>query len=293
MSRVAAPPTAMLDALTRDLFDENDTATRGGRIAFWAFEVFVVLAAAQLAWSWALYTLRIDHVVLALGVANYLSPELLYGTELPLALAGACTLALALGLTRRTRYAYAAAFVLLHLQYAARFVLGEIPHSANLVGMALLGLAIAHIAFAEPAQRRRFAFGFNIFFVGLGYTSAAVCKLLATGLTWPAGRHLRLWVHEKHIDSLAKFGDAPLNLVQEWALASEPFGTLILTIGLVTELFAVGLWMRRLRAPIALGILGLHMGIYFSMGILFFEAMVIVTLIGFPWGRWIDSLLAR
>lgn len=282
-----------IESLSENLFGARGPETRGQRVFFGLFEAFVAGATLWLAWTWGFYIGRISDVVLPLGIAQYVDVSFLFEGRRALVNAGVISLLVALGRLRVTRWAYAGAFVLLHLQYAARYSLGEIPHSANLAGMALLALALAMVAFRGPGERRRFTMGFTYFFIGLGYTISGVCKLVGTGLTWPDGVHLWMWIHEKGIDAFAKFGVMDFNLIQELALNHYWVATAFLLVGLLTELSAFLMWWRRFRLPVGVAVLGLHTGIYAVMGILFWLSMIELALLTFPWARWIDAVLER
>ncbi|MDX1430254.1 MAG: hypothetical protein R3282_08200, partial [Rhodothermales bacterium] len=169
-------------------------------VFFRFFEGFVCLGTVYLVWEWARYIPLIRDVVAPLGVANYLDMSFMYGNSLPFVNAALVTICVTLGLMNLSRFAYLVAFLLVHLQFVARFCLGAIPHGQNMLGMTLLGLAVASALFSRPSDRRRFTLGFTYFFVGLGYTLAAVCKVIGTGFHWPNGLHLWMWIHEKGID---------------------------------------------------------------------------------------------
>jgi hypothetical protein len=136
-------------------------------------------------------------VVLPLGIAQYVDVSLLFEGARAHWNAGLIAVLALLGFFRVWRWAYLGALLLLHVQYAARYTLGEIPHSANLAGMALLALALAVPAFRTPGRQRRFTLGFTYLFVGLGYTVSGFCKLVGTGIGWPDGHHLWMWINEK------------------------------------------------------------------------------------------------
>lgn len=283
-----------MKSLFRNLFDFERPETSGERLFFKLFEAFVVGGSLYLAWSWAMYIQRISDVVLPLGIAQYIDISFLFGTYPPLINAALMTVLLLLGFFRKgERYAYMAGFLLLHFQYAARYSLGEIPHSSNVLGMTLLLLALAMIAFTEPRLRRRFTLGTTYFFVGLGYTLAGISKLIGTGFHWSDGRHLWMWINEKAIDSYAKTGILAFNFVQEMALANTFIATALLTFGLVTELLAVLMWWKKFRYPVIWAVLVLHVGIFLSMNIIFKLSMIELTLLGFPWAVWLDAALRR
>lgn len=279
--------------LLRNLFDFEKEQTSGEVIFFKLFELFLVFGTLKLAWQWALYTLRISDVVLPLGIARYVDISFMLGGPLPLINAAIVTGLVAAGFFRLFRSAYLIGFLFLHLQYAARYSLGEIPHSSNMLGMTLLGLALAMLVFRDDRHQRRFTFGFAYFFIGLGYSLAGVSKLVGTGWDWADGHHLWMWVYEKGIDSMAKTGALEFNVLQEVILSSQAIATVFLVIGLTTELFAFLLWWKKFRLPVMLGIVALHIGIYLVMNIFFTLAVYELVLLALPWPAWLDWLARR
>ena len=153
-------------------------------------------------------------------------------------------------------------------------------------------LALAMPAFTDASHRRRFTLGFTYFYVGLGYTLAGISKLGGTGLNWADGRHLWMWVNEKGVDVLSKTGVFELNVLQELVLASLTVATLILAFGILTELFAFLMWFRKLRTPVIMGVLALHVGIDIIMNIFFYLSVMLLVILGLPWAKWIDRALA-
>lgn len=277
--------------LADNLFDFDRAETAGEVVFGRLFELFVAYFTVRLAWEWGQYITRISDVVLPLGIANYVDVSFMFGNALPLGVAGLITALVAAGFFRLTRYAYLAAFLLLHLQFATRFSLGEIPHSSNVLGMTLLGLSLALVCFDGERIRRRFMLGFTYFFVGLGYTIAAFCKLIGTGITWPDGRHLWMWIYEKDVDTLAKTGGLDHNGLQELALSGHEVATAFLVVSLVSELLAVLMWWKPFRTPMVLAVIGLHIGIYYVMNITFQITFLELILLALPWSVWIDRLL--
>jgi hypothetical protein len=279
--------------LLRNLFEFDKPQTNGELIFFKAFELFIVLGVTDLAWSWGFYILRISDVVLPLGIARYVDVTFMFDHLLSLVNAALITGLAVAGFFRITKYAYLAALLLLHLQYAARYSLGEIPHSSNMLGMTLLGLCLAMLLFSDDQHRRRFTLGFTYFFVGLGYTLSAFCKLIGTGISWPDGRHLWMWINEKSIDSFAKTGVLDFNFPQELALSGHVIATFFLTVGLLTELFAFLVWWKKFRMPVLIGVVALHLGIYLVMNIFFTLSVYELVLLAFPWPAWLDWLTSR
>ena len=251
------------------LFTDSIPDTAGGRVFFKLFELFLVGFTIQLSWEWAIYTLRLREVVLPLGIANYIDVSFMFGNSLPLVTAAAISIVFIAGFFRINRWSYLVGMLLFHVLFAVRFSQGEIPHSANLFGMSVLGLAIAMPFFDEAIGRQRFTLGFTYFYLGLAYTLAGICKLIGTGAGWSDGRHLWMWINEKAVDHFSKFGIFELNWLQRLSLDSHVVATLVLTVGLVTEICAVLVWWRRFRKPVLIAILVMHFGIWISMNIMF------------------------
>jgi hypothetical protein len=280
--------------LLRNLFGFEVDETRGDRIFFRVLEAFIVGFTVYLAWTWALYTQRIEVVVLPLGIAQYVDISFMFDHGISVIVAALLTGALTLGFARiSTGPAYLVALLLFHLQYVARYSLGEISHGSNMLGMSVMGLAVGFLVFRDPAFQRKFALGFIYFFVGIGYTLAAFCKLIGTGINWPDGRHLWMWINERGIDLLSTYGHFDPNIAQQLILADYRFGTMALAFGLLTEFFGFLMWFRKTRYLIVLMIIGMHMGILITMSI-FFDAFTIqLILLGFPWAYWLDRRLRQ
>ena len=279
--------------LTSHLYGFGETDTTGQRVVRKVFELFIVIATCYLAWYWGLYTLRISDVVLPLGIARYIDISFMHGNLLPLWNAGLISALVIFGFMGWGKYSYSAAFGFLLLQYAARFSLGEIPHSANLVGMGLLGYALARVCFDDAREGSRFALGFSYFSIGLSYTFAAWSKLIGTGWNWADGRHLWMWINEKAVDEIARSGFVELNFIQEWALSSIWLATLFLLFGMMTEFFGFLVWFKRFRFPAMMAILMLHIGIWLTMDILFTLSVWELMILGPPWAYLIDRFINR
>jgi hypothetical protein len=199
----------------------------------------------------------------------------------------------AIGFFRLWRPSYFLALLFFHLQYVSRYSLGEISHGSNLIGMGILGLGLALIVFRSEFRRQRFTLGFLYFFIGLGYTSAAFCKLIGTGITWPDGHHLLMWIAERKVDTIAKFGTFEPRLLQELVLQDVRFGTLFLMVGLMTEFASFLMWWRKYRNVVILLVAGMHIGIVLTMDIFFQASTYLLLLLGIPWNHVIDYALKR
>ena len=275
--------------ITGNLFGNPEQVTPTHLIYLKLFEFFVAFKTIEYAWEWGFYTLKITDVVLPLGIAQLIDISFMHGNYLPLINAGLITvITIAAFFRLGWKWLYLLVFVLLHLQYVARFSIGEIPHSANLPGMALFSFAIGTLFFDTKASRYRFILGFTLFYIGLGYVSASMSKLIGTGITWVDGRHLWLWIAEKSTDILSREGDFNLSLVQSIALNSIPAATLILIVGIATEFFGFLMWFRKTRPFITIAIIGMHIGVTLSMNIRFDAFIMELIIVGFPWPEWYE-----
>jgi hypothetical protein len=190
------------------------------------------------------------------------------------------------------KWLYGVAFLLFHLQYVTRFSLGEIPHSQNMVGFCMLGLGIGSVFLASRQRALQFALGFVIFFLGLGYTTAGISKLVATGVDWVDGRHLWLWIAEKGTDVLSEQGNFEYNWVQKLAIDNWFIATFMLTVSLVTELMSFLVWWKPFRTYVFIMIFVLHIGIYLAMNILFLSYMIGLVIVGLPWNRMLNRIIS-
>ncbi len=283
---------AVINVLARNLFDTDRTETTGDYLHFKLFEVLVVGQTLWMCWNWAPYIDRLSTVVLPLGIAHYLDITFMFQSPAAWINAALITLFCIWGWAGRlpfNRFAYLSALLLFHLQYVARYSQGSIAHGHNYTGMALLALGISAVVFHTNARhRRKAAFGITLFFVGLGYSSAAVTKLAASGFGWVDGPHLWMWIGERATDMLSQHGHAQMNVLQEWILQNKSAATAILTFGLITESLGFALWFRRSRPWIATMILAMHLGITLTMDITFIYFIFIIGVIGYPWGRWLE-----
>lgn len=273
------------------LFEPDRNQSPGELIFFKIFELFILIYIIKYAWEWGIYTqLRNTEVVLPLGIANYIDISILFQWNLALINAAVITLFSSIAFTRMGyKWFYMVVMVLLHIQYVARFSQGEIPHSMNLIGMSVLCFAVGAIWFSGKKQMPRFVMGSIIFFIGLGYTSAFIAKLIGTGIHWFDGRHLWLWISEKSIDVYSSLGYYEPNLLQELALNYLPVASLILLIGWLTELIGFTMWWKKLRPFTTTLLIGMHFGITLTMNIRFDSFVMQLILIGFPWYLLIDK----
>jgi len=280
-----------VEKIGHQLFEPNRNQSPGELIFFKIFELFILIYTIKYAWEWGIYTqLRNTEVVLPLGIANYIDISILFQWNLALINAAVITLLSSIAFTRMGyKWFYMVVMVLLHIQYVARFSQGEIPHSMNLIGMSVLCFAVGAIWFPGKKQMPRFVLGSIIFFIGLGYTSAFIAKLIGTGIYWFDGRHLWLWISEKSIDVYSSLGYYEPNILQELALTYLPVASIILLIGWFTELIGFTMWWKKLRPFTTTLLIGMHFGITLTMNIRFDSFVMQLILIGFPWYLLIDK----
>jgi len=281
------------EKLGNQLFDPGRDQSPGEVVFFKLFELFVVFYTIKFAWEWGIYTdLRNIEVVLPLGLAKYIDVSIFFENQLAIINAAFITLLSIMSYLRfGFRWQYMVVMVLFHVQYVARFSQGEIPHSQNLIGMAVLCFAIGAIFFPDKKKMPRFVMGSIVFFIGLGYTSAFFAKLIGTGLSWNDGRHLWLWIGEKSIDILSREGEYAPNFLQLMALKSTFVASVILLIGWLTELIGFTLWFKKIRPFTTLLLIGMHMGITMTMNIRFDAFVMQLILVGFPWYILLDRYI--
>lgn len=87
---------------------------------------------------------------------------------------------------------------------------------------------------------------------------------------------------------LSEGGVFSYSWIQELSLKYRWFATLSLTFGLVAELSGFLLWFDKTRPFIATALIGMHLGIYVAMNIMFDVYIYVLLLIGFPWSYWFD-----
>jgi hypothetical protein len=273
-----------------NLFGFERVASPGERLHLRLFEALVVAWTLDLVWTWAWYIPRLREVVLPLGLARWLDVRFMFGAGVSYANAALVSAALVLGAWGRARPAYGIALLGFHLQYVARFSLGKVSHGSSLIGLAVLGLALGALISADGVGARRFAFGFTVALSAIGYTSAAICKLIATGPRWISAHHLQLWIEERAIDGLSKTGQVALNPIQR-LLADTPWlASLTLAFGLCAEALAWLGFARRLRPWVFGALIAMHLGIWISMDILFDANVSVLLVLGLPWQRWLAHL---
>ena len=283
----------MIQKLLYNLFDFEREETAGEILFYRFFEMVVVYWTIKYAWRWGPYLDRLSDVVLPPGIAEYVDVTFMFNHPLGIINAVLMTVLVLVGFFRLWRYAYLVTVLLFHLHYAARFSQGKISHGSNYVGMAVFIMAVATLAFQHRKEIRRATLGLCYFFFGLGYTSAALSKLGGTGLTWPDGHHLWMWIQERTIDKFSLTGSVDYNWLQELAIDHHLIATAILTFGLLTEFFAFLFWFKRTRPLAGTLLVGMHIGIWGVMRITFSANTYLLLILAYPWERLIDLALRR
>ncbi|MFQ5568192.1 MAG: hypothetical protein ACE5G0_00870 [Rhodothermales bacterium] len=283
----------MKQKLLTNLFDFEREESVGEIIFYRLFELVVVYLTIRYAWRWGPYLGRLSDVVLPLGIAEYIDITFMFKNNLGIINAVAMTVLVIVGYLRLWRYSYLVTLFLFHLHYVARYSQGEISHGSNIVGIAVLALAVSTLAFKERKQIRRMVLGLCYFFYGLAYTSAALCKLGATGPAWVDGRHLWMWIQERTVDTFSRTGIVDLNGLQQLALDHSFVATAILVFGLLVEFFAFLMWFKRYRAAVITLVLGMHVGILLTMKISFSANVYLLFALAYPWALFIDRGLRR
>ncbi len=279
--------------LVENIFEWERPLKEGKNYLFRLLEIILAGQIIIKAWDWSVYIYDLTEVILPLGIANYIDMTLFFGNSLSLINATLITLFLVIGFTRKWRYSYLIALILYHFQYAARFSQGEISHGANMGAMMLLSMGISFAFFKSDEDAIKSSFGLIYFFVGLGYVSAALSKLIGTGFYWSHGDHLRMWIAERGTDKLSQFGYFKLNFLQEFLLKHTWAATLTLSFGLLVEFFGFLLWFRKTRWIQTTLLLSMHFGILWTMNIYFSDYVYLLLIIGYPWDILLEKLSIR
>ncbi len=277
----------------RELFDPSEPESEGQRVQGLVFELVVAARAVYDAWGWTRIIPGQTEILKPTGIGRYIDVSFMLGSPIVSQLnAIFCALMLLLGLTRRFRGAYALALFSFALQYSARFGLGKAQHSTSMMGMALLALAVSHLAYERADLRRKAAIGLTVALFSVGYLFAAGSKLWTTGPGWVKGSHLRLWLHGQQLDTLSASGLHQPNWMQALALSNVRVATAFLTFGLLTELAALVMWWRPARRWVMLALACMHIGISFVMNIHFVPSVLILLALGLPLAELVDRLRA-
>ncbi len=121
----------------------------------------------------------------------------------------------------------------------------------------------------------------SLFCVALYHSNAAIAKVLESGLRWPNGLSLQLWIELMGREN---------SLVNSVILSSRSVATLMQWGVLVVEASAIlAVVFPRLRVAIGVAILCLYVGIADSFGYSFLLNAFLVAAFYFPWSGWIDS----
>ncbi len=276
--------------IAKGLFEPDRDISPGENLFFKLFELFILCYTIKFCFEWAHYTqIRNVDVVLPLGVANYIDVSLFFDNYLSYLIAVSILLFSVMAFFRKgPNWHYIVVILLFHLLYVIRFSQGEIPHSQNLIGLSLLCFAVGLVWYPDNKTMPRFIIGSILFFIGLGYTSAFIAKLIGTGFHWFDGRHLWLWISEKSIDILSREGVYQPNFLQSLALSSVGVASIILLIGWFTEFIGFTLWWPKLRPFTTTLLIAMHIGITLTMNIRFDAFVIQLILIGYPWYKILD-----
>lgn len=275
-------------AWLRQIFDPREPDSIGQRAQGVVFELAMLRGVLDDLWVWTQILPTLPGPIEPHGVARWLDLSCMYAPPWARFNALVTLALLMLGFLRVWRGAYLAALVGYHFHYAARYSVGKIGHASNVLAFVLLGLGIAQLAYHDPVLRRRASVGFTLVLLSIGYTWAAVCKLSAAGLGWANGSHLWLWIREKWVDTASLTGDRQANLLQRAAVHSAAFSTIILGFGLAAETLSSLMLLRRLRRYVLLALVGMHLGILYTMHIAFLNNIYVLLAIALPIAELVD-----
>ena len=120
----------------------------------------------------------------------------------------------------------------------------------------------------------------SLFCIGIYHSNAALSKLVQSGIDWPNGLSLQLWVHLMGREH---------SLANTLILSSRTTAALLQWAVLVVEASAlVAVFVPRLRVPVGVALLGVYAGIADSFGFSFVLNAFLVAAFYFPWMGVID-----
>lgn len=275
--------------VTDQMFEFDRPVTLAEERVFRVFELFVTAALCYFCWTWALEVGRLGEGAFQVWTPKYFG-SLLNPQSLALLNAGLITLLFALGWFRVfDRYMYLGALLLIHVQFVGRYWPDVGLHQSQMVGLGLVALALAFFFFDSSALRLRFTFGASYVLIGAGYVLAAVSKLRQGGWEWIDGNNFQMMLAANQVHRIARDRPFEYNALQELIMSHGWLGAVILGIGLLTELTAFLLCVRRFRIYSATAILLMHVGVVATMNIWFAWNMTIVLLLGYPWAVLLGS----
>ncbi|HSP99221.1 MAG TPA: hypothetical protein VL049_18520, partial [Candidatus Dormibacteraeota bacterium] len=139
----------------------------------------------------------------------------------------------------------------------------------------LLGLAASRWR-AEP-EDESFARTGSVALLGAAYLNAGISKLAFSGLDWMSGAPIQAII----VAQEGLVGGGVLGAYRQWVVSAP---TLAAFFSIATVLFELAgpllLAGPRLRALVALGLLGMHLNIFLLTNILYWEALVMLILFG-------------
>lgn len=169
----------------------------------------------------------------------------------------------------------------------------QIEHSKNLANIVLfvhamwyhfhasdIRTALARNVFWVSRLYPGWTYFLSLFCIAIYHSNAALAKLLDSGIHWPNGLSLQLWIHLMgREDSLAKtviLQDRTTAAMMQWA-------TLFVEASAIVAVFC-----PRLRVLIGVALLGLYVGIAESFGFYFVLNVFLVAAFFLPWTAIMD-----
>jgi hypothetical protein len=143
----------------------------------------------------------------------------------------------------------------------------------------------------RQSREARFVVEAWVFWIGFVYLAAGIAKLfpLAKGLGWLSGTAAQSFAMEfvRQSPAVALFGEPLFPYDQRWLFAIGSIATVVVEVG------AAGVWFtRRVYAPLAVGVFGMHLGIWL-VGIPGFIAMFSVLALSLLPSRGFSRIDAR
>lgn len=171
----------------------------------------------------------------------------------------------------------------------------QISHTKNLANIVLfvhatwyhfhasdIRRALASNAFWVSRIYPGWTYCLSLFCIAIYHSNAALAKILESGIHWPNGISLQLWIHlmgrENSLANTLLLSDRSTAAIIQWAV-------------LCVEASAImAVFLPRFRVAIGVALLVLYVGIADSFGFSFLLNAFLVAAFYFPWSRIMDRV---
>lgn len=162
---------------------------------------------------------------------------------------------------------------------------GKMGHSTHLLALILIGYVLYYFFFNYKDKTKwNIPIILSFIFISLYYFLSFLAKIYISQTEWINSYSLRIWINFKMWDSLGFNSNFTPNILQTIILSSPAAALLLSLYTLVIEfLGGISVFITKYRPVIYAGLVLLHVGIYFSMGIVFLGNILILAYLITDW----------